>query len=77
MTRKGKRLIPVHSRAEIPHFESDAERAEFWDTHAATAELVEETRRERAKLGLPPRGARAIALAHPRKAPAGESSSER
>ncbi len=70
MTRSRKRLIPVYSHAEIPHFQNDAERAEFWDTHSATAELAEETRREREKLGLPPRGARAIALARAGKAAA-------
>jgi len=54
------KLIPVYTRAEIPHFASDEECAEFWDAHEITAELVEETRREREKLGLPARGRRGL-----------------
>jgi hypothetical protein len=54
------KLIPVYSRAEIPHFASDEECAEFWDTHEITADLVAETQREREKLGLPTRGRRGL-----------------
>jgi hypothetical protein len=56
----GTKRIPVYSRAEIPHFASDEECAEFWDTHEITAELVAETQSEREKLGLPARGRRGL-----------------
>jgi hypothetical protein len=37
-----KKLIPVHSRAEIPHFADDDEAAAFWDTHEITEALLRE-----------------------------------
>ena len=37
-----KKLIPVRSRAEIPHFANDVEAAAFWDTHEITEELLQE-----------------------------------
>lgn len=36
------KLIPVRSRAELPHFANDAEAAAFWDTHEITEEYLRE-----------------------------------
>lgn len=38
-------LIPVNSRAEIPHFASDEEAAAFWETHCFGPGLLETARR--------------------------------
>jgi hypothetical protein len=51
-----QKLTPVRSSSEIPEFANDTELAEFWETHEATAELIEEGRRERVERGLGPRG---------------------
>jgi len=37
-----KKLIPVYSRTELPHFASDDEAAAFWDTHEITEALLQE-----------------------------------
>ena len=35
-----RKMIPVRSRADVPHFANDAEAAEFWDTHELTEEYL-------------------------------------
>jgi hypothetical protein len=35
-----KELLPVRRYVEIPKFATDEEFAAFWDTHAATEELL-------------------------------------
>jgi hypothetical protein len=39
-----KKLIPVYRVEDVPHFASDAEAAEFWDTHSVTEEYLADAR---------------------------------
>ncbi len=39
MTAKKRRIIPIHSRDEIPTFTTEDEERAFWQTHEMTPEL--------------------------------------
>jgi predicted DNA binding CopG/RHH family protein len=53
MTKPRRRLIAVHTWADVPHFESEAEEADFWATHELGKELLAQMRND-ADTGLPP-----------------------
>jgi uncharacterized protein (DUF4415 family) len=53
MTKPKRRLIGVHSWAEVPRFGSEAEEADFWATHELGEELLARMGKD-ADPGLPP-----------------------
>ncbi|BDP43166.1 hypothetical protein DAETH_31350 [Deinococcus aetherius] len=52
MTDQLTKLIPVRSNSEIPENMTTEEAAQFWETHTATRELIEESRNDPEGLAL-------------------------